>query len=176
MTSECRGPGRHWQEYQALRGRAVEFDLPVKAPVPTAGNHLSTGSWSGFRVFRTERRVAGDVTRSVCSFYLMPEDGQARPLFSARTAPDLPPLICRRLGVPNRSSVASVAIRCWMRLAWKATASRSNCYRRQQRPANFQHAVGPVFSHDHAAVGGLRQVRAPTGHFHIDRSDAPVVL
>jgi len=160
---------RHWQEYQALRGRAVEFNLPVKAPAPTAGSDLATGSCSGFRTFRTERRVAGDAARSVCSGYLMPEDGQARPPFSV---PDLPPLICRRLGVPNRSSVA---IRCWMRLARKAIASRSNGYRRQ-RPANFQHGVRPVFFHDHAAVGSLLQVRAPAGHFHIDRSDAPVVL
>ena len=130
---------------------------------------LATPSWPGFRTFRIERRVAGDAARSVCSGYLMPEDGQARPPFSV---PDLPPLICRQLGVPNRSSVA---IRCWMRLARKAIASRSNGYR-CQRPANFQHGVRPVFFHDHAAVGSLLQVRAPAGHFHIDRSDAPVVL
>jgi ferredoxin-NADP reductase len=30
--------------------------------------------------------------------------------------------------------------------------------------------------HDHVQVGSQLQVRAPAGHFHIDRSDAPVVL
>jgi hypothetical protein len=31
---------RHWQEYQALRSCAVEFNLPVKAPLPTAASEL----------------------------------------------------------------------------------------------------------------------------------------
>ncbi|MBP8897900.1 MAG: 2Fe-2S iron-sulfur cluster binding domain-containing protein, partial [Sulfuritalea sp.] len=32
------------------------------------------------------------------------------------------------------------------------------------------------YFHDHIQVGDQLQVRAPGGHFHIDRSDAPVVL
>jgi len=67
---------RHWYEYQALRSRAVEFNLPVKAPVVTADDALATASWPGFRRVRVERQVAEDVARSVCSFYLMPEEGQ----------------------------------------------------------------------------------------------------
>ena len=36
---------RHWQEYQALRSCAVEFNLPVKAPLPTASSEPATASW-----------------------------------------------------------------------------------------------------------------------------------
>jgi len=72
---------RHWYEYQALRSRAVEFNLPVKAPVVTPDGASATASWPGFRTFRVERKVAEDIAQSVCSFYLMPEDGQVLPPF-----------------------------------------------------------------------------------------------
>jgi ferredoxin-NADP reductase len=32
------------------------------------------------------------------------------------------------------------------------------------------------YFHDHVSVGTVLKVRAPSGHFHIDTSDAPVVL
>jgi hypothetical protein len=83
---------RHWQEYQALRGRAVEFNLPVKATSPTAESDLAKAPWPGFRTF--QGRAQGDVedvAQSVCSFYLLPEDGQAVAAFSAWTVSDLSP-------------------------------------------------------------------------------------
>jgi len=32
------------------------------------------------------------------------------------------------------------------------------------------------YFHDHVTIGSILQVRAPSGHFHIDRSDDPLVL
>lgn len=72
---------RHGYEYQALRSRAVEFNLPAKAAVVTADGASATAPWPGFRTFRVERKVAEDIAQSVCSFYLMPEDGQVLPPF-----------------------------------------------------------------------------------------------
>ena len=56
-----------------------------------------------------------------------------------------------------------------------AIASRSSA-RWRPAAARFRRDAPPIIFHDHIAVGSQLQVRAPAGHFHIDRSDAPVVL
>ena len=162
---------RHWQEYQALRGRAVEFNLPVKATSPTAESDLAKAPWPGFRTFRVERKVTEDVAQSVCSFYLVPEDGQALPPF-------LPgQFLTFRLDLPTTAGTEQI-IRCYS----LSDAPRPDSYRvsikRILPPAGNQLPAGRSsnFFHDQVGVGSLLQVRAPAGHFHIDRSDAPVVL
>ena len=162
---------RHWQEYQALRGRAVEFNLPVKATSPTAESDLAKAPWPGFRTFRVERKVTEDVAQSVCSFYLLPEDGQALPRF-------LPgQFLTFRLDLPTTAGTEQI-IRCYS----LSDAPRPDSYRvsikRILPPVGSQLPAGRSsnFFHDQVGVGSLLQVRAPAGHFHIDRSDAPVVL
>jgi ferredoxin-NADP reductase len=163
---------RHWYEYQALRSRAVEFNLPVKAPVAKADDALATASWRGFRTFRVERKVVEDVAQSVCSFYLMPEDGQVLPPF-------LPgQFLTFRLDVPTTTGGTEQITRCYS----LSDAPRPDSYRvsikRVLPPEGSQLPAGrsSSFFHDQVSVGSLLQVRAPAGHFHIDRSDAPVVL
>jgi hypothetical protein len=133
---------RHWQEYQALRSRAVEFNLPVKAPVPTATSELATASWPGFRTFRVERKVTRISRSRFALFTSCRKMGKVLPPFLPGQfltfRLDLP----TTTGVPNRSPAA---IRCPMRLAPTATASRSNGYCRQ-RAANFQQGAPPVSS------------------------------
>ncbi len=162
---------RHWYEYQALRSRAVEFNLPVKASVVTAEGASAIASWPGFRTFRVERKVAEDVAQSVCSFYLKPEDGQVLPPF-------LPgQFLTFRLDVSTTGSTEQIT-RCYS----LSDAPRPDSYRvsikRVLPPEGSQLPAGrsSSFFHDQVAVGSLLQVRAPAGHFHIDRSDAPVVL
>ncbi len=162
---------RHWQEYQALRSCAVEFNLPVKAPLPTAASELATASWPGFRTFRVERKVTEDVAQSVCSFYLVPKDGQALPTF-------LPgQFLTFRLELPTTGGTEQI-IRCYS----LSDAPRPDSYRvsiKRVLPAEgTQLPAGrsSSFFHDQVAVGSLLQVRAPAGHFHIERSDTPVVL
>lgn len=162
---------RHWCEYQALRSRAVEFNVPVKTSVVKADGASAIASWPGFRTFRVERTVAEDVSQSVCSFYLMPEDGQVLPPF-------LPgQFLTFRLDVPTMAGTEQIT-RCYS----LSDAPRPDSYRvsiKRVLPAEgSQLPAGrsSSFFHDQVAVGSLLQVRAPAGHFHIDRSDAPVVL
>lgn len=158
---------RHWQDYQALRSRAA--DLPVIWDAPPAEE--TTTAWPGFRTFRVERKIAEDAAQSVCSFYLVPEDGQPLPPF-------LPgQFLTFRLDVPTVAATEQI-IRCYS----LSDAPHPDTYRvsikRVPSPPGSGYPAGRSSSyfHDQVVVGSRLQVRAPAGHFHIDRSDVPVVL
>ena len=163
---------RHWQGYQALRSRATELAIPVPQEVMPATDEPALAAWSGYRAFRVERKVVEDAAQSVCSFYLVPEDGQALPTF-------LPgQFLTFRLDVPAPAGGTEQIIRCYS----LSDAPRPDYYR-----VSIKRVAAPVggavppgrssnFFHDHIAVGSHLQVRAPAGHFYIDRSAAPVVL
>ena len=57
--------------------------LPGEAPVAGAAQEfaITEPAWDGFREFLVKRRVIEDDARSVCSFYLLPADGQPLPVF-----------------------------------------------------------------------------------------------
>lgn len=160
----------HWQSYQALRSVAKAFDLAVPpaadVPEPTAA------AWSGLRTFRVERKALEDTTEQVCSFYLVPEDGKPLPPF----LPGQFLTFC--LDVPSSHGGTQTVIRCYS----LSDAPQPSGYRVsiKRAPAPVGGAVLPGISsnyfHDHVEMGSLLQVRAPSGHFHIDRSAAPVVL
>ena len=163
---------RHWQGYQALRSRATDPAIPVPQEVLPATDEPVLAAWSGYRAFRVERKVVEDAAQSVCSFYLVPEDGQALPTF-------LPgQFLTFRLEVPAPAGGTEQIIRCYS----LSDAPRPDYYR-----VSIKRVAAPVggavppgrssnFFHDHIAVGSHLQVRAPAGHFYIDRSAAPVVL
>jgi ferredoxin-NADP reductase len=158
---------RHWRDYQALRSRAA--DLPVIRDASPAEE--TTITWPGFRTFRVQRKVIEDTAQSVCSFYLVPEDRQPLPPF-------LPgQFLTFRLDVPTAVATDQV-IRCYS----LSDAPHPDTYRvsikRVPAPPGSDYPPGrsSSFFHDHIAVGSQLQVRSPAGHFHIDRSDAPVVL
>jgi ferredoxin-NADP reductase len=158
---------RHWRDYQALRSRAA--DLPVIRDASPAEETAIT--WPGFRTFRVQRKVIEDTAQSVCSFYLVPEDRQPLPPF-------LPgQFLTFRLDVPTAVATDQV-IRCYS----LSDAPHPDTYRvsikRVPAPPGSDYPPGrsSSFFHDHVAVGSQLQVRSPAGHFHIDRSDAPVVL
>ncbi len=164
---------RHWQGYQALRNGAEELNLPVSREVPAKEETSpAVAAWSGFRIFLVERKVAEDASQSVCSFYLKPEDGQALPDFFPGQ------FLTFQLEMPKPAGGSEQILRCYS----LSDAPRQDGYR-----ISIKRAPSPVgssmppgrssnFFHDHVAVGSRLQVRAPAGHFHIDRSDAPVVL
>lgn len=158
---------RHWRDYQALRSRSA--DLPVIRDAPPAAE--TTSAWSSFRTFRVERKVVEDVAQSVCSFYLVPEDGQPLPPF-------LPgQFLTFQLDVPTVGATEQI-IRCYS----LSDAPRPDAYRvsikRVPSPQGSGYPAGRAssFFHDQVVVGSRLRVRAPAGHFHVDRSDAPVVL
>jgi uncharacterized protein len=163
---------RHWQGYQALRNRATESDLPAAAVMPEIDEPATVAAWPGYRTFRVERKVAEDAAQSVCSFYLVPEDDQPLPSF-------LPgQFLTFRLDVASAAGGNEQIIRCYS----LSDAPRPDHYRvsikRVPPPTGCDVPPGRSsnYFHEHVAAGSLLQVRAPAGHFHIDRNDAPVVL
>jgi uncharacterized protein len=164
---------RHWQGYQALREGAEDLNLAVTLDIPRhEETEPAVAAWKGFRTFLVERKVAEDATKSVCSFYLQPEDGQALPAFFPGQ------FLTFQLEIPKAEGGSEQILRCYS----LSDAPRQEGYRvtikRALAPAGSRVPPGRSsnFFHDQVAIGSCLQVRAPSGHFHIDRSDAPVVL
>lgn len=163
---------RHWREYRGLQITAAEFNVPAAHAVPERAEGAAVAAWQGLRTFRVARKVLEDTAQSVCSFYLMPVDGQALPPF-------LPgQFLTFRFDLPAASGSAEQVVRCYS----LSDAPRTDCYRisvkRVPPPAGTQFSPGraSTYLHDHVTDGSLVEAHAPAGHFHIDRSEAPVVL
>jgi ferredoxin-NADP reductase len=163
---------RHWQKYQALSSGAAEVFQADVVDGQSDVEDLYVAAWQGYRAFRVDHRVIEDAVQSVCSFYLVPEDGQALPSF-------LPgQFLTFRLDLPTEAGGSEQIIRCYS----LSDAPSSDRYRVSIKrvPAPSGSLVPPgrssTYFHDQVGVGDLLQVRAPAGHFHIDRSTAPVVL
>ena len=159
---------RHWLGYQALNSSV----LGLRSDDLRETDETAAGPRPDFRSFRVESKVIEDAAQSICSFYLVPEDGQPLPAF-------LPgQFLTFRLDVPVATGGNEQVIRCYS----LSDAPRPNHYRVSIKrvPSPMASDVPPGRSsnyfHDQVASGSLLQVRAPSGHFHIDRSDAPVVL
>lgn len=163
---------RHWLDYQALHSRAVELNLPVTQKAPPPISEPFVAAWPGFRTFRVDRKAIEDSAQSVCSFFLVPEDGQPLPPFQPGQ------FLTFRLDIPAAEGNTEQIVRCYS----LSDAPRHDCYRisvkRVPTPEGSHVPPGRSSSyfHDRVAVGSLLQVRAPGGHFHISRSDDPVVL
>lgn len=154
---------RHWLEYQALRGGQP---APVATPVE-AREPANVAAWQGFRPFRVERKTIEDAAQSICSFYLVPTDGQQLPAF-------LPgQFLTFRLDLPTEQIV-----RCYSLSDAPCPDHYRVSIKRVPAPAGSDLPPGRSSNHfhDRVAVGDILQVRAPGGHFHIDRGDSPVVL
>jgi ferredoxin-NADP reductase len=163
---------RHWQEYWVLRNRAADVTLPLGDDVLETVEGTREAAWSGLRTFRVERKVFENDARSICSFYLRPEDGNVLPPF-------LPgQYLTFQLDVPMAAGGTEQIVRCYSlsdsphddhyRISIKRISSSAGEGGAPGRSSNY--------FHDHVEVGSSLQVRAPAGHFHIDRSDSPVVL
>ena len=162
----------HWLEYRALRHLVDESDMP--APVkesPQGSPEPTEAAWNGLRSFRVDRRVLEDGAQSVCSFYLVPEDKQALPSFKPGQ------FLTFNLDIPVQGEQKQV-IRCYS----LSDAPQQDYYRISVKHAlpppdsSFPPGCSSSFLHNHIAVGDILQVRAPSGHFHIDQGNAPVVL
>lgn len=167
----------HWGDYQILRHKAADLgveatDAPATGLPPQDDEAEALPSaWQGFREFRIERRVMEDAAQSICSFYLVPADGGKLPHF-------LPgQFLTFRLDLPGPGG-AQATTRCYS----LSDAPHPDHYRisvkRVLPPPGSNAPPGRSSSHfhDHLEIGGRLQVKAPAGHFHIDRSNGPVVL
>jgi ferredoxin-NADP reductase len=160
-----------WRELTALKsGDAPAAPAAATAAAPTPSPQ--TGTWKGFRPFKVVLKQTEDAAGSICSFYLQPLDGQ--PL------PDYKPgqFLTFSLDVPGVDGQVEEVIRCY---------SLSDAPQREHYRVSIKRVSAPPgtdwlpgrssnYFHDHVSVGTVLKVRAPSGHFHIDTSDAPVVL
>jgi ferredoxin-NADP reductase len=163
---------RHWQELRNLRKLAAGMGGAVLSQAPLASPAATTLAWTGLRTFLVERKEAEDAAGQICSFYLVPEDGKPLPSF-------LPgQFLTFRLDVPTPTGSTNTVTRCYS----LSGAPHRNAYRItiKRAPAPAGSALAPGVSsnyfHDQVQVGSRLQVRAPSGHFHIEHSEAPVVL
>ena len=163
---------RHWRAYQALRNVAQELEIDVNPGIAPEVTPPVGAAWAGYRTFRVERKVEEDAAAQICSFYLVPED--KKPL-----AEFLPgQFLTFQLDTPTPLGGTQSVVRCYS----LSDAPQPNHYRisvkRAPAPIGspFPAGVSSNYFHDHVGVGSQLQVRAPAGHFHIDHSDAPVVL
>lgn len=155
---------RHWRSYQQLRERVAEFGVEEAALAPEEATPapIKGAAWEGFRDFRVARRVFEDGSRSICSFHLVPTDGQPLPEF-------LPgQFLTFRLDPGEGSKPVT------------------RCYSLSDRPGLDHYRVSikrvspPGVSsrhfHDHVREGDVLAVKAPGGHFYLERGNSPVVL
>jgi ferredoxin-NADP reductase len=168
----CIGFWSHWQSYQALRNLAQEFDIAVNPDAAPEDSQPATAAWAGLRTFRVERKVLEDAAEQICSLHLVPEDGKPlTPFFPGQ-------FLTFALAAPTPSVDTRAVIRCYS----LSDAPQSGRYRISVKRAlapvgsTFSAGVSSNYLHDHVQVGSQLQVRAPAGHFHIDHSEAPVVL
>lgn len=163
---------RRWNEYQNLSAKVeIQAEIPVQESQGDEHGSRSKG-WSGYRGFRVERKEIEDTDNSICSFYLKPVDGQILPTF-------LPgQFLTFGLQLPNANGQVDEVVRCYS----LSDAPNKEYYRvsikRVPAPKDSQLPPGrsSYYFHDQVKVGDTMNVRAPSGHFHLDRSNDPVVL
>jgi uncharacterized protein len=163
---------RHWQNYQALRRRSGEGEI-AEADVPLSTPSMTRPAWCGFRDFVVQKKDLEDASGSVCSFYLVPADGQPLPGFR----PGQFLTFSIDLGEPG--GARKPIVRCYS----LSDRPRPDCYRisvkRVLPPPSDPMAPPGIASshfHDHIGVGDRLRVRAPSGHFHLDDWKGPIVL
>jgi ferredoxin-NADP reductase len=151
---------RHWINYRGISSVSGKFENDSRA--------VSIE----FKPFRVDRKVIENASQTICSFYLVPEDGQPLPPYKPGQ------FLTFDLAVQGDSGETERIMRCYS----LSDAPRTEHYRvsikRITQTAKGDTHLGRSsnYFHDHITVGSLLQVRPPSGHFYLDQSDAPVVL
>lgn len=162
---------QHWGEYRALH--TVQGETALANEVSSSMSEAaSVSQWSGLRSLRVDRREIEDAVQSICSFYLVPEDSMPLPAFKPGQ------FLTFRLDVPSFDGNTEQIVRCYSlshapcpefyRISIKRVPALSG--------SDFPPGRSSNYFHDNVKVGDLLQVRAPGGHFYIDRGNDPVVL
>ena len=167
---------RHWGEYRLLRAGLNSSEgstIPQAEALSSNTESTSAAAWNGLRIFRVDRREIEDGAQTICSFYLVPEDKQPLTAFKPGQ------FLTFRLDVPKADgSGTEQIVRCYS----LSDAPQSGHYRvsikRVPPPPRSDHPPGRSsnFFHDHVQVGTTLQVRAPSGHFHLEPGGSPIVL
>jgi len=154
---------QHWLDYLALRRTAVPASDEAEAMAP---------AWQGLRSFQVVQKQMEDAGQSICSFYLAPQDGLPLAPFQAGQ------FLTFQLELPVPGGATAAIVRCYSLSDAPEPGHYRISVKRVFALADSQFATGRSsnFFHDHVEVGSVLKLRAPSGHFYVDRSDAPVVL
>ncbi|MBF0307259.1 MAG: 2Fe-2S iron-sulfur cluster binding domain-containing protein [Alphaproteobacteria bacterium] len=146
---------KHWLAYEELLDRAS--DVPARPAVA-----VTPPAWTGYRPFRVIAKTIEDAAGSVCSFRLAPADGGAVPSF-------LPgQFLTFRLSVAGSDRPI---VRCY------SLSDRPGMDTLRVSIKRVASGLSSNHFHDHVREGDILDVKAPSGHFHLDpRGDGPVVL
>jgi hypothetical protein len=133
-------------------------------------------AWPGTRAFRVVSRRFEDPDRTQCSFRLEPVDGLPLPPFHPGQ------FLTFVLQVPDAAAPAAkrAVTRCYSLSDAPAPSHYRVSIKRVPPPEGRPDLVPGLASshfHDHVQVGDVLQLKAPSGHFHVD-ADAtlPAVL
>jgi len=162
---------RHWMDYHALPN-LEDLNLTVGGGKLRDVEDITIAARLDFLTFRVDRKVIEDTCSSICSFFLVPEDRKPLPPF-------LPgQFLTFSLDLPATLGGTEQIIRCYS----LSDAPCPDYYRVsiKRAPPPLGSHVPPGRSshyfHDYVTIGSILRVRAPSGHFHIDSSDEPLVL
>jgi ferredoxin-NADP reductase len=121
------------------------------------------------------RRVFEDAAQTQCSFYLEPLDGQALPAYQPGQFLTFSLLLTDSPGVAARTLT-----RCYSLSDSPTPAHYRVTIKRvlaPAEPAGVPDGAVSNYLHDHVHAGHTLQLRAPSGHFHLDtQAQTPVVL
>ena len=157
---------------KAMERRRQELDEHLRgvSQARRLDQERQQGGWSGIRKFRVEKTV--DEAKDCRSFYLVPHDGKAIPMFKPGQ------YLTFKLRVPNQPKDV---VRCY---SLSDSPLERNHYRitvkRLDPPPKAPDAppgVSSNFLHREVHEGDILDVRAPGGHFYLDLTQRrPVVL
>jgi uncharacterized protein len=148
----------HWRRYRQLELAEPETDVAA-APV-VADTPAQPAAWRGLRSFRVAHRVVEDPSGSVCSFHLVPEDGQPLPSFHPGQ------FLTFEVDMPEGDKL----VRCYS----LSDAPHPDHYRVSIK--RLPSGRSSNHFHDHVAVGATLSLRAPSGHFYLEPGTTPIVL
>lgn len=156
-----------------FRGRAVSLTAVIDDMVQQSQRQPT--AWSGLRSFRVARRVYEDAAQTQCSFYLEPVDGQALPDFKPGQFLTFSLLLPAQPGAVARTMTRCYSLSdCPAPDHYRVTIKRVGA---PAAPSGLPEGVASNFFHDHVHAGNTLQIRAPSGHFHLDTDVlTPVVL
>jgi ferredoxin-NADP reductase len=163
---------RHWLDYLALRRSALDLSIVVKALESDDEQQAAAPAWRGLRSFKVIEKQLEDAAQSICSFYLVAQDALPLPPFQPGQ------FLTFQLDLPMSGGGTTPLVRCYSLSDAPDPKSYRVSIKRAVPPAGSPVPPGRSsnFFHDHINVGSVLQARAPSGHFYLDRSDAPVVL
>ena len=166
------GLNRRRRQFRELDGRNGDSGALLASPKPVPP---PADAWAGFREFVVQRREPEDIDQSVCSFYLVPRDGEPLPCFKPGQ------FLTFKLAIEDATrSESRTVVRCYS----LSDAPRPDYYRvsikRVQAPPDrpdLPPGISSGFFHDHVHEGDRLMVKAPSGHFHlIEDEPLPIVL